>query len=122
MANNRVYHTLTMLADGRVLAVGGEATSDQNIVKTGVLPTEIWDPATETWTAAAPIATSRNYHSTAVLMPDGRVMVSGGGHPEFGSDPGQFSTQIYSPSYLFNGPGRRSLRPRPRSATARRSP
>ena len=51
MAQNRVYHTLTMLADGRVLAVGGEATSDQNIIKTGVLPTEIWDPATETWSA-----------------------------------------------------------------------
>ena len=42
----RVYHTLTMLADGRVLAVGGEATSDQTQVTTGVLPAEIWDPAT----------------------------------------------------------------------------
>ena len=41
----RVYHTLTMLADGRVLAVGGEATSDQNQVTTGVLPAEIWDPS-----------------------------------------------------------------------------
>ena len=40
----RVYHTLTMLADGRVLAVGGEATSDQTQVTTGVLPAEIWIP------------------------------------------------------------------------------
>jgi hypothetical protein len=113
MAQKRVYHTLTMLADGRVLSVGGEATSDQNIVKTGVLPTEIWDPNTETWSAAAPIATSRNYHSTAALMPDGRVMISGGGHPQSGSDPGQFTSQIYSPSYLFNG-----ARPTITSATA----
>ena len=36
--------------DGRrpSLAVGGETTSDQNVVTTGVLPTEIWDPTTET--------------------------------------------------------------------------
>ena len=104
MANNRIYHTLTMLADGKVLAVGGEASSDQNIIKTGVLPTEIWDPATQTWSAAAPIAASRNYHSSAALMADGRVLVAGGGHPNSGSDPGQFSTQIYSPAYLSNGP------------------
>ena len=49
----RVYHTLTMLADGRVLAVGGEATSDQTQVTTGVLPAEIWDPATGKWTVGA---------------------------------------------------------------------
>ena len=113
MNQNRVYHTLTMLADGRVLAIGGSGTSDQHVITTGVLPTEIWDPATETWSPAAPIAVSRNYHSTAALMPDGRVLIAGGGHPNAGSDPGQFSTQIYSPSYLFNG-----ARPTITSATA----
>jgi Domain of unknown function (DUF1929)/Fibronectin type III domain len=100
----RVYHTLTMLADGRVLAVGGEATSSQANVTTGVLPTEIWDPGTEKWTMGAPISAARNYHATAVLQPDGTVLVAGGGHEDNGTDPGQFSSQIYSPSYLFNGP------------------
>ena len=57
----RVYHTLTMLANGQVLAVGGGQTSDQSLVTSGVLPTEIWDPASQTWSAAAPIAAARNY-------------------------------------------------------------
>jgi hypothetical protein len=104
MHDNRIYHTLTMLADGTVLAIGGGASSDQNEITTGVLPTEIWNPATETWSTAAPIAAARNYHSSAMLMPDGTVLVAGGGHPNGPSDPGQFSAQIYSPSYLFDGP------------------
>jgi hypothetical protein len=103
MGSNRIYHTLTMLADGSVLAVGGEPTSDQGIVLTGVLPTEIWNPTTETWTQGAPIGAPRNYHSTAVLLPDGRVLVAGGGHTNGRLDPGQYSAQIYSPAYLFNG-------------------
>jgi Galactose oxidase-like, Early set domain/Fibronectin type III domain/Glyoxal oxidase N-terminus len=103
----RVYHTLTMLANGQVLAVGGEQTSDQTVVTTGVLPTEIWNPASQTWSAAPPIAAARNYHSTAVLMPDGRVLIGGGGHEDglHGlGNAGQYSAQIYSPSYLFSGP------------------
>jgi hypothetical protein len=100
----RVYHTLTMLANGEVLAVGGEPTSDQAIVTSGVLPTEIWNPASEKWSPAAPIAAARNYHSTAMLQPDGRVLVAGGGHPNGLSDPGEFSAQTYSPPYLFDGP------------------
>ena len=103
MHNARIYHTLTMLANGEVLAIGGEPTSDQEIVTTGVLPTEIWNPETETWSPAAPIAAARNYHSTAMLMPDGKVLLAGGGHPNGLSDPGEFSAQIYSPPYLFNG-------------------
>ncbi len=103
MHNNRVYHTLTMLANGEVLAVGGEATSDQEIVTSGVLPTEIWNPATEKWTAAAPIAAARNYHSTAMLMANGKVLIAGGGHPNGLGDPGEFSAQTYSPPYLFDG-------------------
>ncbi|HEY6594067.1 MAG TPA: galactose oxidase-like domain-containing protein, partial [Asanoa sp.] len=103
MAHARVYHTLTMLPDGTVLALGGEGTSNQAIVTSGVLPAEIWDPATETWTTVAPMAAARNYHSTAVLMPDARVLVAGGGHYQDGTGPGQFSAQMYSPPYLFNG-------------------
>jgi Domain of unknown function (DUF1929)/Fibronectin type III domain len=103
MNDARVYHTLTMLANGQVLAVGGGTDSNQHVITTGVMPTEIWNPASETWSAGAPIAAARNYHSTAVLMPDGRVFVGGGGHPNGLNDPGQDSAQFYTPSYLFNG-------------------
>jgi hypothetical protein len=104
MHSPRIYHTLTTLADGTVLAIGGEGSSDQSIVTTGVLPTEIWNPTTETWTTTAPIAAARNYHSTAILLPDGRVLSAGGGHSTGLSGPGQFNAQIYSPPYLSNGP------------------
>jgi hypothetical protein len=104
MQDARVYHTLVTLADGQVLAVGGGTISDQDQITTGVLPTEIWDPTSEQWSAAAPIAVARNYHSTAVLMPDGRVLSAGGGHPNSLGDQAEENAQIYSPSYLFNGP------------------
>jgi hypothetical protein len=104
MNDPRVYHTLTMLPDGKVLAVGGNTNTDQAIITSGVLRAEIWDPATQTWSTAAPMAAARNYHSTALLMPDGRVLVAGGGHPFSTGDAGQNSAQYYSPPYLSAGP------------------
>jgi hypothetical protein len=107
MNYSRIYHTLTMLADGQVLAVGGEPESNNpNLtadVTQGVLPVEIWNPSTNTWTADASLATARNYHSTAVLQPDGTVLIAGGGHEDNSTGPGQYSAQIYSPPYLFKG-------------------
>ncbi len=105
MAHARMYHTLTMLADGTVLAVGGEPTSGQTgstEVSGGILPSEIWNPATQTWSPAAATGTTRGYHSTAVLMPDGTVLVGGSGH----ANPGyaaQTTSQVYSPPYLSKG-------------------
>jgi hypothetical protein len=39
--------------------------------------TEVFDPASRTWSAAGSLATSRAAH-TATLLPDGKVLVSGG--------------------------------------------
>ena len=91
-------------------------TSDQSVVTKGVLPTEIWNPASETWSAAAPIAAARNYHSTAVLMPDGPCSSPGGGHYNGLNNAAEDSAQTYSPSYLFNGP-RPTITSVPSSAT-----
>ena len=116
MANARIYHTLTMLADGTVLAVGGEPTAGQTgqtEVSGGVLPSEIWNPTTETWSAAAPTGVTRGYHSTAILMPDGTVLVAGSGHANPGAILARTPPRSTPPHTSSRGLGRRSP-PRPR--------
>ena len=44
-----------------------------------VLVAELWSPVTLTFSPMAPIAVPRNYHSVAVLLPDGTVFSGGGG-------------------------------------------
>ena len=50
MAHGRSYHNLTLLPDGTVLASGGGSRSDGVDLTKSVLPAEIWNPDTETWT------------------------------------------------------------------------
>ena len=102
MAFGRAYQNLTMLADGTVLASGGMSTSDGTDLSKAVLPAEIWNPDTETWTTVASLTNGREYHSTALLLPDGRVLMAGGGAlPGRATD--QTNAEIYSPPYLFKG-------------------
>lgn len=100
MAYARYYHNLVNLPDGKVLAVGGASTPSPS-ASSGPLASEIWDPATEQWTTVAPISVKRMYHSTAVLLPDGRVLAAGGRNGN-GSTEGK-TAEIYSPPYLFKG-------------------
>src|SRR5436190_7490087 len=44
----------------------------------------------------------RLYHSESILLPDGRVLSSGGGHPAGNAD--NFNAEVYSPPYLFKEP------------------
>jgi Domain of unknown function (DUF1929)/Bacterial Ig domain/Kelch motif len=101
MSFGRYMHTLVMLPTGKVLAIGGSSVVDETTVVPGPLPVELWDPNTETWATLAAMAVPRMYHSTALLLPDGRVLAAGGGRNY--SAPNQLSAQVYSPPYLFKG-------------------
>lgn len=105
MAFPRTYHNLTLLPDGTVLVTGGGKTTDVFGQSSAVHEAERWSPTTETWTTLAPMQTPRLYHSTALLLPDARVLVMGGGRFGEEDDPvnDQFSAEIYSPPYLFQG-------------------
>ena len=100
MSFGRYMHNLVMLPTGDVLAVGGSSPVYQQ-ASSGPLPVEVWSPAAGTWTTLAALQVPRMYHSTALLLPDGRVLAAGGGHN--GAAPNQFSAQVYSPPYLFRG-------------------
>jgi hypothetical protein len=100
MAFARTQHNLTLLPDGNVLVVGGATNSDVFNTAVAVKTAEMWSPDAETFTSLATMSEPRQYHSTSLLLPDGRVLVAGGGR--FGPDfP---SAEIYSPPYLFKGP------------------
>jgi hypothetical protein len=104
MAFARRQMNLTILADGKVLATGGSSAGGFNNAAGSVLAAELWDPETNTWTTMASMQTRRLYHSTAVLLPDGRVLSAGGGFPTGGgADFNHTDVEIYSPPYLFNG-------------------
>jgi hypothetical protein len=98
MAFARKQHNVTALPDGTVLVTGGSGGTEgpnQNSAD----PTkaaEVWNPDTGQWTTLASAALFRGYHSTAVLLPDGRVLTAGG------QLTGK-NAEIYSPPYLFKG-------------------
>lgn len=100
----RVHSNTVILPDGGVLVIGGRAEvfdeggggPPPSIVREA----EVFDPTTETWTLLPRMAVARIYHSTALLLPDGRVLVNGS--TDIGAA-GQ-TTEFYSPSYLFRGP------------------
>ncbi len=102
MEYKRAYHTLTVLPDGKVLATGGQTTTDGVDRRTGILAAEMWDPDTNTWTTMASNRRPRLYHSSAILLPDARVLLAGGG--AFGTAHNEKSGEIYSPPYLHKGP------------------
>ena len=102
MEYRRAYHTLTVLPDGKVLATGGQTETDGVDETTGIVATEMWDPDTDTWTTMAAHKRPRLYHSSALLLPDGRVLLAGGG--AFGAATNEDNGEIYSPPYLFKGP------------------
>lgn len=113
----RWYGTNVLLPDGSVMVFSGG--NRDGVVVPGlegpIKTAERFDPETGTWTEMASGIRSRTYHNTAILLPDGRVLV--GGHspintaylkfvdlqdfglaPYDGRDP---SFEIYTPPYAM---------------------
>ena len=103
MHHPRSFETITALPDGTSIVTGGTSRSDGVDMSTAVLPAEIWNPDTEAWTEMAAQVNGRGYHSTAILLPDGRVLSAGGGQLPGYPVTDQRNAEIFSPPYLFKG-------------------
>jgi|GEM_PF-5784914 len=111
----RKWLTLTLLADGKVLATGGSERNghgkdvgEVDLVTPIYNAVEIWDPQTGQWSSGASAVHARLYHSIAILLPDARVLTAGGGL----SGPFiQHNGEVYSPPYLFQEDGSAAVRP-----------
>lgn len=115
LTQGRWYGTGVLLPTGEVLVLSG---ADRDEVQfpggaTPILEAEIFDPETETYRKVATQNRPRTYHNSALLLPDGRVLIGGhapintayaysvtipGFSPNDGRDP---SFEIYSPAYMF---------------------
>lgn len=130
MRHGRVMPDSLLLPNGRVLVVGGgskgqsggllahfTSTDLQGNPDKGatdpVLHPEMFDPQTETWEELCPKTLQRLYHTTAVLLPDARVLVAGHdgalNMPPY--DASRYELEIFSPPYLFGDDGQPATRP-----------
>lgn len=91
------------LPDGTVFVVGGQRAGKWNADPQPVLEAEIYDPVTGTTTVTPPMGFPRQYHSVAVLLPDGRVLCAGGIDPMNATERDLRSMELFSPPYLSAG-------------------
>jgi hypothetical protein len=123
MSSARRQANATVLADGSVLATGGQTSAAKSLtvdLDNAVTTAERWDPATGQWTQLASASRIRQYHSTAALLPDGRVITGGGGICGDCMRAGYLEKNIeyFTPPYLYKKDGSGELAARPVIATA----
>ncbi|PWI14417.1 galactose oxidase [Streptomyces sp. Act143] len=104
---NTRYLNSVILPDDTVFTTGG-SSGYRGKGASDILKAQIYTPATNTFAPAAEPSVGRNYHTEALLLPDGRVAVFGS-DPLFAdradSRPGRFEqrVEVFSPSYLHHG-------------------
>jgi hypothetical protein len=107
LSTKKMYVNAVILPDSTVFETGGASTTIHN-GNHPVLTAQIFDPKTSTWSEMAAPRVPRTYHSSALLLPDGRVATFGG-NPE---DSFEMRIEIFTPPYL------QQETPRPRITSA----
>ncbi|MFD7815757.1 galactose oxidase-like domain-containing protein [Streptomyces sp. NPDC059785] len=101
------YLNSVIMPDDTVFTTGGSG-GYRGKHASDIHKSQIYDPAANTFTPAADPQVGRDYHTEALLLPDGRIAVFGS-DPLFadkaGSRPGHFEqrVEIFSPPYLHHG-------------------
>ncbi len=113
LSSRRAWANATVLPDGRVLVTGGSGEPNKLVNVNN--SAEIWNPATGAWTVGASGDRARLYHSIGLLLPDGSVLVGGGG-AAIGAPVNNLHSEIYYPPYLYDAPGHFASRPSINSA------
>ena len=91
----RMHLSAVLLPDRTVFVCNG--SSHEENTSESMLPAEIYNPATNTWTVVAAPSVPRVYHSVALLLPDGSVLTAGG-NPQRTVD--ELRLEIYRPAYM----------------------
>jgi hypothetical protein len=123
----RSHANTVLLPDGSMVEIGGGWGDKKGGGENGApgqwaaapfhLTTELWNPRRRTWRLGPPQREYRTYHSTALLLPDGRVVSAGDDYSgrftgaEAERNFTQDSAEIYEPPYLFDG-NRKAPRPK----------
>jgi len=133
MNHARRLHNLVILPDGKVLAIGGVSQKlyGPDASPGAIQVPEIWNPGTGTWTSQPQPSSTyhkipRWYHSVAQLLPNGKVLISGGDvhtgvNPYYPNDPSPYGNRLYQyfvPGYLNTGASRPTITSAPATVTA----
>ncbi len=99
------YPNLVITPDDKLVITGG-STGYRGEGASDVLLCHLYDPKTNRLTRVADPSVGRDYHSSALLLPDGRVITLGSNPLYADADnsiPGTFEKriEIYSPPYLY---------------------
>jgi hypothetical protein len=88
--NFRRQCNAVLLPDNTVFVAGGVSAFNS--------PCMLFDPVANTWSPMASLLSARMYHSVMILLPNGKVMMSG-----WANDASSGTIELYSPPYLFKG-------------------
>jgi galactose oxidase len=117
----RAMHNSVVLPNGQVIISGGQTYVKIFSDDRSVLMTELWDPKSEAFINLRALSIPRNYHSFSLLLPDGRVLIGGGGLCSFNCTTNHLDAQILTPPYLLNADGSAAVRPTITSAPGQAS-
>jgi hypothetical protein len=96
---------VVQLPDGRVFVGAGDCEISPPVPDVlGIVKwCDLYDPATDVWRRVADMGQFREYHAVTLLVPDGRVITTGGTYIKFQFGPTSADVEAWQPPYLFRG-------------------